>query len=285
MIGNLVYDVGMNNGDDTAYYLNRGFRVVAIEANPILAEQVSKRFEREISSGDLTILNVGISDGEGDLPFWICNGNSEWSSFDPTIASRDGVDHHQINISCRRFRSILEEFGTPYYLKLDIEGNEIYCLQDLIGVDLPKYVSLEKTVRAVESLNLLHNLGYTGFKLISQFNFLPLEYPPTREQKRYEMLTRLLESRKVVIRAVRRAGARGWLERQIELFRSAHGWSFPPGTSGPFGEDLPGKWQSHEEIVETLENADHSRDRGDRSPFWNNKDYSFWADFHAVRQD
>jgi hypothetical protein len=29
----LIYDVGMNNGDDTAYYLRRGFRVLAIEAN------------------------------------------------------------------------------------------------------------------------------------------------------------------------------------------------------------------------------------------------------------
>ena len=33
---NLIYDVGMSNGDDTAYYLHRGFRVVAIEANPLL---------------------------------------------------------------------------------------------------------------------------------------------------------------------------------------------------------------------------------------------------------
>ena len=28
----LIYDVGMNNGDDTAYYLHKGFRVVAVEA-------------------------------------------------------------------------------------------------------------------------------------------------------------------------------------------------------------------------------------------------------------
>ena len=219
-----------------------------------------------------------------DLPFWICNANSHWSSFDPTIASRDGVDHHQINISCRRFRSILEEFGTPYYLKIDIEGNDTYCLQDLTGVDLPKYVLLERSDRAVESLNLLHNLGYTGFKLISQFNFLPLEYPPTREQKRYEMLTRLLESRMVVIRAVR-ARCNGLARTTDRVIPFRDGWSFPPGTSGPFGEDLPGKWQSHAEIVETLKNADHSRDRGDRSPFWNNKDYGFWADFHAVRKN
>ena len=35
MIPKLVYDVGMNNGDDTAYYLRMGYRVVAFEANPV----------------------------------------------------------------------------------------------------------------------------------------------------------------------------------------------------------------------------------------------------------
>ena len=34
----LIYDIGMNNGDDTAFYLIRGYRVLAIEANPELAE-------------------------------------------------------------------------------------------------------------------------------------------------------------------------------------------------------------------------------------------------------
>ena len=38
-IKDLIYDVGMNNGDDTAYYLSLGFRTVAIEADPELVEQ------------------------------------------------------------------------------------------------------------------------------------------------------------------------------------------------------------------------------------------------------
>jgi glycine/D-amino acid oxidase-like deaminating enzyme len=32
-----MFDVDTNNGHDTAYYLQRGFRVVAIEADPTLA--------------------------------------------------------------------------------------------------------------------------------------------------------------------------------------------------------------------------------------------------------
>jgi 16S rRNA A1518/A1519 N6-dimethyltransferase RsmA/KsgA/DIM1 with predicted DNA glycosylase/AP lyase activity len=40
----LIYDVGMNNGDDTAYYLRRGFRVVAIEADTRLVRCAAERF-------------------------------------------------------------------------------------------------------------------------------------------------------------------------------------------------------------------------------------------------
>jgi hypothetical protein len=29
-----IMDVGAHNGDDTAYYLHRGYRVVAVEASP-----------------------------------------------------------------------------------------------------------------------------------------------------------------------------------------------------------------------------------------------------------
>ena len=34
----LIYDIGQHTGEDTAFYLGKGFRVVAVEANPTLAE-------------------------------------------------------------------------------------------------------------------------------------------------------------------------------------------------------------------------------------------------------
>jgi len=37
----IIYDVGMNNGDDCEYYLTKGYRVVAVEANPALASEPS----------------------------------------------------------------------------------------------------------------------------------------------------------------------------------------------------------------------------------------------------
>jgi FkbM family methyltransferase len=285
MTTSLIYDVGMNNGDDTAYYLHCGFRVVAIEANPILAETASRRFEREIVAGSLIILSVGISDQDGALPFWICDAHPEWSSFDQSIASRENSDHHQITISCRTFKSILREFGTPYYLKLDIEGSEIHCLHDLTATsDLPKYVSFEKTDRWMESVTIMRNLRYPEFKLISQFNYLPTEFPPTREQIKYERAQKILNSRNFFLRVFRNIGVRNLLNRPIDRPRSRNGWTFPAGSSGSFGEDLLGKWQSFEEITETLTRANQMWEAGKWSIFWDSRDYSFWADFHARRR-
>jgi len=51
-VGDLV--LGMHNGDDTAYYLARGYDVVAVEANPALCASAGKRFAPEVAAGRLS---------------------------------------------------------------------------------------------------------------------------------------------------------------------------------------------------------------------------------------
>ena len=66
-----IFDVGMNHGDDTQYYLNKGFRVVAFEANPLLVRQNSARFQKEIAAGRLTIIQIGIAPEAGVFDFYV----------------------------------------------------------------------------------------------------------------------------------------------------------------------------------------------------------------------
>lgn len=40
---NLIFDAGAHRGDDTDFYLGKGFRVVAAEANPILVDHLRRR--------------------------------------------------------------------------------------------------------------------------------------------------------------------------------------------------------------------------------------------------
>ena len=57
----LVFDIGMHNGDDTAYYLSRGYRVLAVEANPSLCASARERFAhaRTLCSGNRRGQTVG----------------------------------------------------------------------------------------------------------------------------------------------------------------------------------------------------------------------------------
>jgi FkbM family methyltransferase len=294
VIEDLIYDVGMNTGDDTAYYLHRGYRVVAIEADPVLVSQASERFRREIDAGRLTILNVAIAEEPGILPFWICEAASKWNSFDRNSAARDGSPHHQIEVQCRRLDSILEEFGVPYYLKIDIEGSDLICMKQIKTHDTPKYISCESD-NSLEALHLLRALGYSGFKCLSQLVYLPVELPLCREQRNFEIMTDLLNKRNIFLRIARRLGA--WrpmvwqIQKTLQRARAinVNGWSFNISgglSSGPFGDDTPGRWQGFEELCETYQH--YQRLARERKPclFWTdaeNGEKTFWVDFHARR--
>src|SRR5262249_4578099 len=172
-INELIYDVGMNNGDDTAYYLSLGFRTLAIEANPELVEQAKARFAREIASGRLIILNIGIADREGELPFWICETNSRWSSFDPQRLT--GTPHYQIQVPCTRFETIVAEHGVPLFCKIDIQGNDFLCLEGFTPHNVPQFLSIEADDLNLRLVDMLRALGYSLFKCISQSTFIPMQ--------------------------------------------------------------------------------------------------------------
>jgi FkbM family methyltransferase len=70
----IVFDIGFHNGSDTAHYLARGFKVVAVEANPALAAHGRALFSDAIRDGKL--LEVGIAEKAGHLDFYVNDSNS-----------------------------------------------------------------------------------------------------------------------------------------------------------------------------------------------------------------
>jgi FkbM family methyltransferase len=63
----LIYDIGMDDGDDTDFYCRKGFRVVAVEADPDLCEQATMRFASEIADGRITVINRAIVETPGPV--------------------------------------------------------------------------------------------------------------------------------------------------------------------------------------------------------------------------
>ena len=61
MENDLIFDVGAHKGEDVAFYLSKGFRVIAIEANPEFCQEIADRFKEAISRGSLTVINTAIA--------------------------------------------------------------------------------------------------------------------------------------------------------------------------------------------------------------------------------
>ena len=132
----LIFDLGMNNGDDTAYYLSQGFNVVALDANPTLCERAQSRFRTAIDGGRLKILNAAIWEKDGQASFYVNLDNDHWSSLDVEWAGRDATKYKEIVVQCVTLGSLFAEFGLPYYLKIDVEGVDQSVLEQLRGSDL-----------------------------------------------------------------------------------------------------------------------------------------------------
>jgi FkbM family methyltransferase len=169
-----IYDVGMHNGQDTLFYLNRGFRVLAIEANPVLCRENELKFGPAIRKGLLKIINAGISDREGIRDFYVNKKNSIWSSFIYEMAARDpehrtSAETETVRVPTVLFSRVLEEHGLPYYLKIDIEGHDHHCLGALRPDFKPAYLSME--FNGIRWIEFLKNIGYNRFKIVDQSRF------------------------------------------------------------------------------------------------------------------
>ncbi len=211
MHSDLIFDVGLHIGQDTDFYLRKGFRVVAVEANPQLAEEGRARFAEAISAGRLTIVNVGIAERAGILPFYVNETLSEWSSFDHKIGTTRGP-HRTLQVPTRTLMDLFSEHGVPYYVKLDIEGNDHQAICSLRATaDKPHYVSLENGHKFM--IDELYEQGYRRFKFVNQATIHQITLArPAREG--------------------------------LDIDHT-----FPFGSSGPFGEETPGAWQDRETVT------------------------------------
>ena len=192
----------MNNGDDTEYYLLKGFDVVSVEANPYLCEMARARFKNALDDKTLVILNAAISENNKKINFYINRINSHWSSLDINWASRGSSPVDKVQVDSLTLSDIINSFGLPYYLKTDIEGGDMIVLDQLLANKFtPNFFSIEDCRFGFEYIEKLIKIGYKKFKLSDQ-------------------------SKVPVMR-----------DNSVEH-------SFKLGSSGLFGNDLPGAWIS-----------------------------------------
>jgi FkbM family methyltransferase len=259
---NLILDLGLHDAEDTSYYLESGYDVVAVDANPAKCAAATQRFEAEIASGRLEVLNVGIADtGLDDLTFWV-SSVSEWSSFHRDHATKGRATATPIHVPVVSFGELLARYATPLYVKIDIEGNDSFCLREMCrGSTLPGHVSFEVSSGAAADIEVLSQSGYQEFKCIRQNDWREI----TPRNMRWQGY-----ARKVIAR-VNHAYRLHYRARRVD------GRRFVAGSSGPLPWTLPGGWWSAQQVqavCDYLLTIDRELNAGGLSEFE-------WFDIHA----
>lgn len=246
--GKLIYDVGAHRGEDTEFYLKKGFAVVAIEASPELCALLEQRFRTFVQEGKLKILNVAVSNTTGPIDFYIDEKESIWGTTNLDWVQRNRLlgagKTRKISVEARPLIDIIKQYGVPWYCKIDIEGNDLDALRSLTGApDMPHYISIESEKRdwgrLMEEFLTFHKLGYSRYKIIDQTLVKLQTFPrPAREGGDCDHI-------------------------------------FEDGSTGLFGDELPGAWLALPEAVEAYRqiflgyalNGDNGLFNGRRSIF------------------
>ncbi|MGY8661355.1 FkbM family methyltransferase [Bradyrhizobium sp. UFLA05-109] len=174
----LVYDVGMNRGEDTEFYLKMGYRVVGFEADPQLVDYCRKRFPAALSDGQLNIVaGVICADqpASGSVAFYRST-NDQWGTVCQDWDERNqqlGSTSSVIHLQAIDFAECLAQFGIPHYMKVDIEGADLICAKALLQfTGRPDYLSIESTKTDFSALlgefGVLSQLGYSRFAVVQQ---------------------------------------------------------------------------------------------------------------------
>ncbi|MCC9608830.1 FkbM family methyltransferase [Blastopirellula sp. JC732] len=219
MTTKVIYDLGANTGDDIPYYLLKSDLVVAVEANPVLCKFIGQKYKSEIEQGRLVVENCVINaEGEsGEVDFYIHRSNHVLSQLPPPAAS-EMEQFERVTLPSQTITEVVERYGTPHYVKIDIEHYDAQILRALFCAGIfPPYVSSESHSVEIFAL-LVAQGGYNAFKLVDGGT-----------------VSDVYANRVITCQQGRPTPI-----------------SFPQHSAGPFGNDVDGDWLSGRDFMKVL---------------------------------
>lgn len=161
--GDLVFDVGAHLGDKTAAFLALNAEVVAIEPDRRFIKHIEKRFSNKAK---IHLVNKGISPKPETLLFY----RRKTASTSGVVQDWcKGVDDAATvyEIQTTTLDLLIEQFGLPKYIKIDVEGFEIEVLRGLSrSIPLVSFeFHYQQLSRAMECINLLSKSGEKYFNV------------------------------------------------------------------------------------------------------------------------
>lgn len=158
--GGLMIDVGANIGNRTEVFLNLVSNVVSIEPQSVCADVLRMRFGKRI-----TLLEVGLDAVSGQKTIFessshtLSSFSQEWISKAEAGRFSNSVWKKSRAIPMRTLDSIIDEYGVPAFIKIDVEGYEKNILTSLtrpfeyLSFEVNHPENLENTIDIINCLD------------------------------------------------------------------------------------------------------------------------------------
>ena len=170
----MIWDLGCAYGQNVNYYLRKSEQVLVVDARLDQIEKVRTTFANAISTGRLIAIHGCLTADPGDTVTFYENPKRPWlSRID--LPDEQEAEHLRtpldqwipVEMPALHVSDLLDQYGTPHFVKTDLEMAEISILTDLLSQCRPYSVSAELHDRALFDLYAEH------YEEVSLFRFWP----------------------------------------------------------------------------------------------------------------
>ena len=196
----LVFDIGANIGKTVEQFTLVSDKVVCFEPNPKLVYELRRKFE----NFSVIVDERGVSNKNGVQIFRISNADTistlseDWINNSRFTGSYNWDTHVQVETVT--LDSIVEEYGEPDYIKIDVEGHEFEVLTSftkLLPRTLLSFEWAEEQKSKIEStIHYLNKLGYNMFGYTEFDKILFNNEIDWKEYKNFDFIESLIPERK-----------------------------------------------------------------------------------------
>ena len=193
----MIFDIGANVGNKSDIYLLLGCKVVAVEPDIRCINILTRRFGK---NKNFTLVNKAISNKIGVETFYVSSEGSAFNTLSVKQREELEVDNQEITFSKKHevdtvsIDELIKKYGTPNYIKIDVEGYEIQALNGLsesvqllsFEANLPSFRM--ESIQCISKLNSLDNSVLFNYVTSDLSEFALQEWQP------YSSFLKILET-------------------------------------------------------------------------------------------
>ena len=192
----MFFDIGAHVGRWSLDNLSNASKIISVEADPDTFRSLVATCSRE---RNIICENYAVCDNSGaDITFYKCTYTNVVSTINHEWLANPSSRFHNypfVEIKCKTITidSLIEKYGIPELIKIDVEGGEFQCIRSL--TQKVKHLCFEWASETnditIQCLDYLQALGFTSFFLQQgdAYTFRPSTYTTAESVKEALALT------------------------------------------------------------------------------------------------